>query len=162
MEMFWLNWLHLVAAMVWVGGSLSIPLVITPVLRRHVPAGARTALLAAMGLRFRGIGWIALGVLVLTGLRRAMLVFGAAPDPWAAMGASAYGRVLTAKIVIVGLLLALQLLHDFVLGPRVRRLAAEETGPGLARARRATIGLAMAGLLLTLVVVTLAASLRYR
>jgi hypothetical protein len=43
----------------------------------------------------------------------------------------------------------------------VRRLAAEQS-PGLARARAATIGLAMGGLLLSLVIVGLAAGLRFR
>jgi copper resistance protein D len=161
MEMYWLNLLHLLAAMVWVGGSLSIALVITPVLRKRVAQDERIALLAGMGTRFRAIGWIALTVLVLTGVRRAMLAFGGAPDPWQAMATTAYGRALTIKIFVVAVLLVVQLVHDFLLGPRVRRLAAEQS-PGLARARAANIGLAMGGLLLSLIVVGLAASLRFR
>jgi uncharacterized membrane protein len=161
MELYWLNLLHALAAMVWIGGSVSIALVITPVLRQKAAHDQRIALIAAMGKRFRTIGWIALVVLVLTGVRRAMLAFGGAPDPWEAMATTAYGRTLTSKIFVVAVLLALQLMHDFVLGPRVQRLATAQS-PGLARARVATIGLAMGGLLLSLVIVGLAASLRFR
>ena len=161
MELYWLNLLHLLAAAVWVGGSLCVALVIMPVLRRQAPHDQRITLIAAMGRRFRTVGWIALAVLVLTGLRRAMLALSGVPDPWAALAATAYGRTLTSKILVVAVLLVLQLVHDFVLGPRVQRLAAERS-PGLARARAATIGLAMGGLLLSLVAVALAASLRFR
>jgi len=161
MELYWLNLLHLLAACVWVGGSVAIALVITPVLRKKAPHDQRIALIAAMGARFRVVGWIALAVLVLTGVRRAMLVFGGLPDPWGALATTAYGKTLTSKIFLVTVLLALQLVHDFALGPRVRRLAAEQS-PGLARARAATIGLAMGGLLLSLVIVGLAAGLRFR
>jgi putative copper resistance protein D len=161
MELYALNLLHLLAAMVWVGGSISVALVITPVLRRKAPHDQRIPLIAAMGTRFRTIGWIALVVLVLTGARRALLAVGGTPDPWAALTGTAYGRTLSIKIFVVAVLLLLQLVHDFVLGPRVQRLAAA-ADPGLARARAATIGLAMGGLLLSLVVVGLAASLRFR
>lgn len=161
MEVYWLNLLHLLAAMVWVGGSVSIALIITPVIRRRIPHDQRIALIAAMGARFRVVGWIALAVLVLTGLRRLMLAFAGAPDLWQTMTSSAYGRTLLVKIFVVLVLLLVQLLHDFILGPRVQRLASEQ-GPGLARARAATIGLAMGGLLLSLLVVGLAAALRFR
>lgn len=161
MELYGLNLLHLLAAMVWVGGSISVALVITPVLRRKTPPDQRIPLIAAMGTRFRTVGWIALGVLVLTGLRRTMLALGGVPDPWAALTGTAYGRTLSIKVFVVAVLLVLQLVHDFALGPRVQRLAVAQD-PGLARARTATVGLAMGGLLLSLVVVGLAASLRFR
>jgi uncharacterized membrane protein len=159
--MYWLHLVHVLAAMVWVGGMLMIPLVVTPVIRRRVPPEQRTELLAAIGLRLRPIGWIALAVLVLTGIRRAMILFGGAPDPWQAFTTTPYGRTLMAKLILVIGILAFQALHDFVLGPRLRDLAAAQS-PGLARARAATIGLAFAGLLLTLGVVVLAAMLRFR
>src|SRR5262245_56389864 len=117
-EPFWLHWLHLLAAIVWVGGSLMIPLVVTPVLRRRFPPEQRIELLSAMGTRFRTIGWIALAVLVLTGMRRAAIMFSGAPDPWQAFTTTPYGRTLMAKLILVAGIIVFQSVHDFVLGPR--------------------------------------------
>lgn len=157
MELKWLNLLHLFAAMVWVGGSLAIPLVITPVIRKLFPAEQRIELISAMGARFRPFGWAALLVLVLTGIRRTMIAFAGQPDPWS----TSYGQGLRAKILLVVVLLIIQFVHDFVLGPRLRKLSAGP-GPNLVGLRKLTIALAAGGLLLTLVIVYVAAGLRYR
>jgi len=159
MEAVWLNFLHLLAATVWVGGSLAIPLVITPVIRSRLPPDKRVELIAAMGQRFRPFAWSALLVLALTGVRRAMLALGA--DPWTALHATSYGQALRAKILLFIVLVLITALHDFVLGPRLRKLA-RESSPDLARSRRITIGLAAGGLLITLVILYIAAGLRYR
>ena len=161
MELIWLNFLHLFAAMVWVGGSLAIPLVITPVIRKRFPPEQRVEMIAAMGARFRPFGWAALIVLLLTGMRRAMIAFAGQADPWLAFQTTAYGQALRAKILLVAVLLIVQLVHDFVLGPRLRTMAAERA-PHLARLRQITIGLAAGGVLITLVIVYVAAGLRYR
>jgi uncharacterized membrane protein len=161
MELKWLNFLHLFAAMVWVGGSLAIPMVITPVIRKQFPAERRIELIAAMGARFRPFGWAALLVLLVTGIRRAMIAFAGQADPWQAFQTTSYGQGLRAKILLVVVLVIVQFIHDFVLGPRLRKLA-NAPGPSLIGLRKITIGLAAGGLLLTLVIVYLAAGLRYR
>lgn len=159
METFWLQWLHLVAAMVWVGGQLFLPLALTPVLKRRFPPEQRVELIAAVGTRFRPFAWVALGILVLTGLQRASLVFGGFPELWQGLSSTDYGQILKAKLLLVIMILLLQLLHDFVLGPRLQKLS-EQRSPGLARARAATIGIALGSVLLSLVIVGLAANLR--
>lgn len=161
MEAMWLNFLHLFAAMVWVGGSLAIPLVITPVIRRKLPPEKRIELISAMGARYRPFGWAALIVLLVTGARRAMIAFSGQADPWGAFQDTSYGRALRAKILLFAVLVLVQLVHDFVLGPRLRKLAAQGA-PELARMRKLTIGLATGGILITLVIVYIAAGLRYR
>ena len=55
----------------------------------------------------------------------------------------------------------IQALHDFVLGPRLEKLT-RDSSPDLARMRKITIGLAGGGLLITLVILYVAAGLRYR
>ena len=159
METFWLQWLHLLAAMVWVGGQLALPLVITPVLRRNFQPPQRTELIAEMGVRFRPFAWIALAVLLATGLRSAVLVYGGFPGFVEGLSETGYGRILQAKLLLVMVIIALQYLHDFILGPRLRRMVSQHS-PGLARARAATIGLAIGSLLLSLTIVGLAANLR--
>ena len=58
-------------------------------------------------------------------------------------------------------LVLIQALHDFVLGPRLKKLA-RDSSPDLPRMRKITIGLAGGGLLITLVILYVAAGLRYR
>ena len=111
-----------------------------------------------MGARFRPFGWSALIVLALTGTRRAMLALG---GQWSALTTTSYGQALRAKILLFVVLVLIQALHDFVLGPRLKKLA-RDSSPELARMRKITIGLAGGGPLITLVILYLAAGLRYR
>jgi copper resistance protein D len=104
-----LRWLHLVAAITWIGGMLFVALVLVPVTRREDPA-LRARLFHAVGVRFRTIGWIAVGLLVATGLGNVWLhpYFLRLPRfHW--------------KLGLVVLALALAVVHDFVLGPRAGR-----------------------------------------
>jgi uncharacterized membrane protein len=160
MEVYWLQWLHLLAASLWLGGLLFLALVASPVFRHRFSAEERSELLGQMGRKFRPYAWAALGVLVVTGLRRAMLVFGGLPELWEGLSATPYGRILSAKLLLVGTLVVLQFVHDFLLGPRLARLRRERS-PGLARARAATIGLALGTVILSLLVLALAARLRF-
>jgi putative copper export protein len=160
MEQVWLNFLHLLAATVWVGGSLAIPLVITPVIRAKLPPDQRIAMIAAMGARFRPYGWTALAILALTGWRRMQLAF-AGNDVWHALHTTPYGQALRAKILLFVVLLLIQAVHDFILGPRLKKLA-QDPSPDLARMRKITISLAGGGLLITILIVYVAAGLRYR
>jgi uncharacterized membrane protein len=160
MELVVLQWLHLLAAATWLGGLLFISMVLLPVVRKRLPPEIRAEVISALGLRFQPIAWTALILLVLTGFRHAAIVFGGFPELFQAFSTTAYGQLLQAKLLLVFVIIALQLIHDLLLGPQVRRLANEQS-PGLARARAATIGLSIGILLLTLVVLALAANLRF-
>ncbi|MFQ5848369.1 MAG: DUF4149 domain-containing protein, partial [Candidatus Methylomirabilales bacterium] len=98
--------LHLLGAVVWIGGMLFVVLVLTPILRERPPV-ERTALLSAVGRRFLKVGWAGLAVLLLTG-----------PMLWALRGFQ-ISSVLAAKLALVGAILVLSLLHDFFLGPKL-------------------------------------------
>lgn len=101
------RWLHLVAAITWVGGMLFIALVVVPETRRLEDPAMRRRLVRALGRRFRTVGWIALGVLVATGLWNLWLRPFLLESPrfhW--------------KLGLVLLALGLSLGHDVVLGPR--------------------------------------------
>lgn len=102
-----LRWLHLLAAITWIGGMLFIALVLVPVTRRLDDAALRTRLVHEAGLRFRAIGWVALGLLLITGLGNLWL------HPWL-LGVPRFHW----KVGLVVLALILSVLHDFVLGPR--------------------------------------------
>ncbi len=129
--------LHVLAACAWVGGSVMVVAVAVPYGRR-LPPRERVVMLAGIGRRWRPIGWSALAVLVVTGF--------AAANEHGGFSDTRFGRLLAAKVAVVGTLLLVTGLHDFVVAPRMRRrLTAGERPP-----RRTTIVLGWASLLLTL------------
>lgn len=102
-----IRWLHVLAAVTWLGGMLFIALVLVPVSRRLEDADLRRRIVHETGLRFRTVGWIALAVLVVTGLLNLWLHPMLLEWPrfhW--------------KVGLVVLALILSVLHDFVIGPR--------------------------------------------
>jgi copper resistance protein D len=111
---------HLLAAIVWVGGTVALVFVAVPPVQR-LDGAARASLLRAFGRRWRPIGWSALGVAIVTGALLAWRdgAFDSAPTrvDW----------VLAIKGALVGLLVAGAYLHDFVLGPGLaRQIRAQE------------------------------------
>ncbi|MDP6064405.1 MAG: hypothetical protein QGI49_06405, partial [SAR202 cluster bacterium] len=61
--------LHLLAAIIWIGGTLFLVIVIVPLTRSGaIPRPQAVLLLRLMGRRFRPMAWAAIGVLVVTGV----------------------------------------------------------------------------------------------
>lgn len=134
------RFVHVLAAVTWLGGMLFIALVLVPVARRLPDDALRVRLISDLGRRFRTVGWIAIGVLVVTGLGNLWLrpeLLGAPRFHW--------------KAGLIVLALALSVLHDFVLGPRA---GAEPA------ARRRASWVARANLLVVLAIVALGLALR--
>ena len=105
---------HLLAAIVWAGGTVALVFVAIPPVQR-LQGPERAALLRELGRRWRPIGWSALGIAAVTGVvlaERAHAFNGAARD---------FDWVLGVKAVLVGLLLGGAYLHDYVLGPGLAR-----------------------------------------
>jgi copper resistance protein D len=98
--------LHLLAAITWIGGMLFIALVLVPVVRRLGDPALRTRLVHEAGLRFRTVGWIALGLLLGTGLL----------NLWYRPFLFWVPRF-QVKLGLVAVALGLAAVHDFVLGP---------------------------------------------
>jgi uncharacterized membrane protein len=149
-------YLHVLAAITWVGGSLFLAAVVVPVARRIEDPTERARLIGEVGRRFRGLGWLALATLVVTGALNAVGRWGEAAVINPAFYASAPGRLLALKVLLVGILLLMSAVHDFVLGPRLSalgRTAPDE--PERLRLRRRTVSLARLELALGLVVVLL-------
>lgn len=97
----------MVAAITWIGGMLFIALVLVPITRRLEDQTLGARLVRETGLRFRTVGWIALGMLVVTGLLNLWMHPVLLSSPrfhW--------------KLGLVILTLILSAFHDFVLGPR--------------------------------------------
>jgi copper transport protein len=112
------DWLHLVAACVWVGGVATLALIVWPV---------------APGLRARafiGFSRIAVGLvaaMVLAGAYLALQRLPALSDLWE----TDYGRALAVKLAIVGLALAWGGFHHTFVRPRLEAGAAVRARPSL-------------------------------
>lgn len=150
---------HLLAALLWLGGMFFFALVGAPVLRRVEPPELRASLFQRLGERFRTVGWIAIGVLLVTGFLnlhyRGMLSLELWADP--TFRASPLGQALGWKVGAVTAMLVVSITHDFILGPAASRL---EAGSRAAiSARRWAAWLARANAFIGIVVVLAAVRL---
>ena len=109
-------WVHVLAAVVWVGGMVFIGVVVAPYSRK-LPAEQRRELFEQLGRRFSTIGWGCIAVLLVTGVGN-LIERGMEWSP-------PFARALGAKLLLVGLMVLLAAFHDFILGPRSAALAAD-------------------------------------
>jgi uncharacterized membrane protein len=111
-----LVWLHLLAAISWIGGMLFLSVVMVPALKREPFVSQKGLLFRAIAWRFRSVVWGAIAVLLVTGLlllhERGISI----SDP------SEWPKILVTKLGLVTLLLLLTLIHDLILGPRVGQI----------------------------------------
>jgi uncharacterized membrane protein len=151
-------WLHLLAAIFWVGGQLFLVLVVLPVLRQQVAEAGRVRIVAQIGRRFAMLSAVALAVLIVTGPLNA-IDHGLS---WSILRDTEWGHVLIAKVVLVLIMLVLTAVHGAYFGRRLEQLnaAAAQDPENIARRRalqRQSVRLSAANLLLNLAIVGLAA-----
>lgn len=120
-----LVFIHILAALLWLGGMFFLGLVGAPVLRRVEPATLRSHLFHELGTAFRPWSWGAITTLILTGiiilqLRGLLRWENLADAGWWATG---MGRALAWKLILVGIMVAVSAVHDFWVGPRASRSA---------------------------------------
>ena len=134
--------LHVLAASVWVGGTIILVFVAVPY-ARTLPGELRAQGLRALGRGWRAFGWGAMAVAVVTGIQLAV-ADGAFDD-----AERDFDAVLVVKIGAVALLVAGAVVHDFVLGPRLARQIREGRAQTI---RRPLVVVGWANLALTLTV----------
>ena len=132
--------MHLLAATVWVGGTVALVFVAVPP-AQLLEGELRARLLRDFGRRWRPIGWSALGIAIASGAGLAGMehAFDTAPAD--------FDWVLAVKGVLVGLLVAGAYLHDYVLGPGLARQIRSGEPQSL---RPLLVGIGRANLLVTL------------
>lgn len=114
--MIFLTWLHLLAAVSWIGGMMFLSVVLVPVLRREPFASQRALLFRTIARRFRAVVWGAIAVLLFTGPSLLHQRGISITDP------SGWPMVLATKLGLVTTALLLTLIHDLILGPRVGQI----------------------------------------
>ena len=132
---------HVLAAILWLGGMFFLGVVGAPVLRTIEPPSLRQQLFQELGTRFRLIGWWAIAVLIITGIvnvqQRGWLRWDGGLGS-ASFWRTAAGHALAAKLVTVVVMLSISAFHDFIHGPRAGG-AAPGSPESIAYRRRAAI-----------------------
>ena len=114
--MVFLVWLHVLASVSWIGGTIFLSIVLMPVLKREPFASQRSLLFRTVARRFRVVVWGAITILLLTGFP--LLHQRGTPI----MNPSGWPMILSVKLGLVAILLFFTLTHDLIIGPRVGRI----------------------------------------
>jgi uncharacterized membrane protein len=147
--------IHVLAAMLWLGGMFFLGVVGAPALRAIEPPSLRQHLFQDLGTRFRRVGWMSIAVLLVTGVINLHYL------GWlhwsAVLGSTDFwrtnpGRALAAKLLAVAVMLAMSAIHDFVHGPRAGR-ASPGSPEAIALRKRATVYARINGILGVLLVI---------
>jgi putative copper export protein len=117
---------HLLAATVWVGGSVALVFAGVPAIR-VLEGEPRGTAMRELGLRWRPLGYSALFVAAVTGVILA-------DDDWSHCR-SPFRAVLFVKVGLSAGLVTASYLHNFVFGPRLQR----EIKAGKPQATRPTL-----------------------
>ena len=125
-----LVFLHLLSAITWLGGMLFLLMVMVPLARRD--AGVGFGVLRSAAQKFVPIAWAAKLVLAGSGAYLAWEYWNVRPDTFFT-GDSNFLDYLQRKTGIFVIVIALSLIHDFWLGPRMmdRLDAARSSGSPL-------------------------------
>lgn len=124
---FWtvVRFLHLMSAILWVGGQLILSLVVRPIGARELDPEARSRLMRQIGARYGRIANLALIPLILaTGLALAYhhgVELGG-------FGVSSYATVLTIKIILVFVSFGLAIAHGVIASRASSSSAARTAG----------------------------------
>ncbi|MDH3442468.1 MAG: CopD family protein [Deltaproteobacteria bacterium] len=146
-------WLHLIAAMVWIGGTIFLAAVLVPAIRRPEVGTMASLLIRLTAYRFRWIAWLCFAVFLLTGIFN-LLYRGIG---WQALAqldfwSSSFGAVLAIKLSLVLGIVAISAVHDFFIGPRtLAAWQADAHGPETMRLRRKAVQFGRLNLILGLV-----------
>ena len=103
-----LTWIHLVAAAIWVGGSLFIGIVFSPILKTMANSVEdRIQIMIRVGKRFNKVAVPSLIILMATGLYNSHMLL-SKPD---LLLATSYGNFLIIKIILVIALIVTYVIH---------------------------------------------------
>ena len=111
-------WLHLLAAMTWIGGLVFQVLVVFPTLARTTPTDERLRFALSLEARFRVILWPAVGLVLFTGLVNLMNVWWYATVVTAGSISPTFVPVLSVKLGLVVGMITVQAVQQLLIYPR--------------------------------------------
>ncbi|EYR65267.1 hypothetical protein N866_00380 [Actinotalea ferrariae CF5-4] len=135
------RFVHVLGAILWVGGQVTVSMLVLPVARRRLGERERAELMRTLGLR---LGVITMAGFIPVQVATGVLLAWHKGVTWASLGDPGYGRTLAGKLVAFVLVMLAAGLHGWANGVGRRTLARS---------------LALASLIGSLVVVLLATAL---
>lgn len=149
-----LNWLHLVAVVVWIGGMVTNYLTLLPSARESLEPPVMGRLMGSMMRRSRRLVYASIIVLLVVGVIMmllnkeylGLLDFG-----------SFWSAVLLIKHIFIGILVIVVIYVFEVLAPKVGRVAAKGPSPELAQLQKLQQRVGIAGLIVASIVLLLTA-----
>lgn len=114
------RFVHVLGAILWVGGQVTVSMLVLPVARRRLGERERAELMRTLGLR--------LGVITVAGFIPAQVATGVVLAwhkgvTWASLGDPGYGRTLAGKLVAFVLVMLAAGLHGWANGVGRKTLA---------------------------------------
>ena len=111
-----IRWLHVTAAVAWIGGNLILAMVIVPYFKKSVAPVERIKILTLIGKRFEPIVWGCAAILFFTGMFNVFRAIGGDIE-----AIKLFMRTLGIKLLLFVILLILTVIHSFFMGPRLSR-----------------------------------------
>ena len=151
-------WAHLIAASIWVGGSIFIGIVLAPLLKTFSDSiEGRLSIMIRVGRKFNKIGVPSLIVLIVTGIYNS-IGFIAKP---AMILSTTYGIILFIKIILVIILLITFAIHVRLIRSEIERKIESKqlSGEFLQKLRSKIITLGRLTVILSLAILLMAALL---
>jgi len=153
-----LTWIHLVSAAIWVGGSLFIGIVFSPLLKTMTNSlQERMQIMIRVGKRFNKIAVPALIIMMVTGLYNSHLILGKQNI----LFETSYGQFLVIKIILVIVLIIVYAVHVRVIRKDVEEkiMSNQMSEPEIQKLRKKIIILGEITVVLSLVILFLASLL---
>lgn len=110
------DWLHLLAAALWVGGMFYLATTVLPIIGQQ-PITLRARFLLTILARFSPLAFAGVALMAVTGPFSATTRLNA----WQQLLTTSYGRTLSVKIALVGALVLTSAIHVFLMRPRLAR-----------------------------------------
>lgn len=151
-------WAHLLAASIWVGGSIFIGIVLAPLLKTISDSvDGRLSIMIRVGRKFNKIGIPSLVVLIVTGIYNSA---GLIAKPSMILGTN-YGIVLLIKVMLVIALIVIFAIHVRLIRSEVERKIESKqlSGDHLQKLRSKIIMLGRLTVIISIVILLMAALL---
>lgn len=152
-------WAHLVAASIWVGGSIFIGIVLAPLLKTISDSvEGRLSIMIRVGRKFNTIGVPSLIILIITGIYNSI---GVIVRPSLILSTS-YGIILLVKVILVIMLIIIFAIHVRLIRSEVEKKIESKnlSGDHLQKLRSKIITLGRLTVILSLAILLMAALLR--
>jgi uncharacterized membrane protein len=148
------NWLHLVATVVWIGGIVTNLIVVSPSAKESLEPPVMGRFMGSFIKRFRCLVYFSMGVLVVTGVIMMLL-----NDQY--LGIFNFGNlwtlVVVVKHILVVILIILAIYIFQILFPRMGQLGAKGPSPELAKLQKLQGQLAVTTVIIGLVILVFTA-----